>query len=134
MADEAQKPAGGEYEFNAEQNGVIRDLANVMSVAGLVLMALGIVVILYTGAFITSTNHDPTPMIFAAFCAPMVIAGFWIRGAAEPLLKIVDTQGSDVSHLMTTFRELRRIFALLRTGFAVSLFVAVAGLLLRVMQ
>lgn len=133
MADPNDR-APGEYEFNAEQNAVIRDLAGVMSVAGLVLMALAIVAILYAGAFIASANRDPTPMVFAAFCAPMVIAGFWVRGASAPLLKIVETEGSDIAHLMTALAELRRIFALLRTGFAVSLAIAVVGVVLRAMQ
>lgn len=134
MATDAPTEASKEYEFTAEQNAVIRDLASVVSVAGLVLMALAIVGILYVGAYITSANHDPTPMVFAAFCAPMVIAGFWLRGASEPLLKIVDTEGRDITHLMQALQELRRIFALLRTGFAVSLFVAVGGIVLRSMQ
>lgn len=131
MAEPAEK---SEYEFSAEQNTVIRDLAGVMSVAGLVLMALAIVAILYVGVFVASAARDPTPMVFAAFCAPMVIAGFWVRGAAEPLLKIVDTEGRDITHLMNALSELRRIFALLRTGFAASLFIAVAGVLLRALS
>ena len=134
MATDAPTEASKEYEFTAEQNAVIRDLASVVSVAGLVLMALAIVGILYDGANITSANHDPTPMVFAAFCAPRVIAGFWLRGAAEPLLKIVDTEGRDITHLMQALQELRRIFAMLRTGFGVSLVVAVGGIVLRSMQ
>jgi hypothetical protein len=131
MAEPAQQ---SEYEFSAEQNVIIRDLAGVMSVAGLVLMALAIVAILYVGVFVASAARDPTPMVFAAFCAPMVIAGFWVRRASELLLKIVDTEGSDITHLMTALAELRRIFALLRTGFAASLFIAVVGVVLRALQ
>lgn len=131
MAEPAEKP---EYEFSAEQNAVIRDLAAVMSVAGLVLMALAIVAILYVGVFVATAARDPTPMVFAAFCAPMVIAGFWVRGAAAPLLKIVETEGRDITHLMSALSELRRIFALLRTGFAASLFIAVAGVVLRALS
>ncbi len=131
MSEPAEK---SEYEFSADQNVVIRDLAGVMSVAGLVLMALAIVAILYVGVFVASAARDPTPMVFAAFCAPMVIAGFWVRRASELLLKIVDTEGRDITHLMTALAELRRIFALLRTGFAASLFIAVVGVLLRALQ
>ncbi len=138
MADTNEETApprtAAEYEFNPEQNAVIRELAGVMNVAGLVLMALAIVTILYAGAFIAGVGRDPTPLVFAAFCAPMVIAGFWVRGAAEPLLKIVDTEGKDITHLMSALSELRRIFSLLRTGFAVSLGIAVVGVFLRAMQ
>lgn len=131
MSEPAEK---SEYEFSADQNVIIRDLAGVMSVAGLVLMALAIVAILYVGVFVASAARDPTPMVFAAFCAPMVIAGFWVRRASELLLKIVDTEGRDITHLMTALAELRRIFALLRTGFAASLFIAVVGVVLRALQ
>lgn len=133
MAESAEQ-SEREYEFSAAQNVVIRDLAHVMSVAGLVLMAVAIVAILYVGVFVASAARDPTPMVFAAFCAPMVIAGFWVRGASGLLLKIVDTEGRDITHLMEALGELRRIFALLRTGFAASLFIAVAGVVLRALQ
>jgi hypothetical protein len=94
-------------------------------------MALSIVAILYAGAFIVGSREDPAPLVVAAFCAPMVIAGFWLRSVAEPLMKIVDTQGNDIAHLMSAMREFHRIFALQRVGFALALVVAMVGIVVR---
>lgn len=132
MSDES-KPAG-QYEFTATENEVVRELANTMAVTGLVLIALAIVAILYAGVFIAGSRQDPTPLVVTAFCAPMVVAGFGLRSAADPLLKIVSTQGQDITHLMSALREFKRVFSLQRTGFALALLVAVAGVLVRALH
>jgi uncharacterized membrane protein len=103
-------------------------------VTGLVLIALAIVAILYAVMFIAGSRQDPTPLVVTALCAPMVIAGFGLRSAAEPLLKIVGTEGQDITHLMSALREFHRVFALQRTGFALALLVAVAGVLIQAMR
>jgi hypothetical protein len=126
MSDPSDKPAG-QYEFTPAENEVVRDLAGTMSVTGLVLIALAIVAILYAVMFIAGSRQDPTPLVVTALCAPMVIAGFGLRSAAEPLLKIVGTEGSDITHLMSALREFRRVFALQRAGFALALLVAVVA-------
>lgn len=120
-----------QYEFTDAENAVVRDLAETMSVTGLVLMALAIVAILYAGSFIAGSREDLTPLVVVAFCAPMVIAGYGLRAAAALLLKIVDTRGEDITHLMNALREFRRIFAQQRTGFALALLVAIAGVLVK---
>jgi hypothetical protein len=130
MSDQSDKPAG-QYEFTPTENEVVRDLAGTMTVTGLVLIALAIVAILYAGVFIAGSRQDPTPLVVTAFCAPMVIAGFGLRSAAEMLQKIVATEGSDMTHLMSALREFRRVFSLQRTGFALALVVAVAGVLVQ---
>jgi hypothetical protein len=130
MSDQSDKPAG-QYEFTSAENEVVRDLAGTMSVTGLVLIALAIVAILYAVMFIAGSRQDPTPLVVTALCAPMVIAGFGLRSAAEPLLKIVGTEGQDITHLMTGLREFRRVFALQRTGFALALLVAVVAVVVQ---
>jgi hypothetical protein len=133
-SESTQQSTADEYEFTKEQNDVVRDLANTVSITGLVLMALGIVALVYAGVFITGNRTDPTPLVLAAFCAPMVIAGFWLRSTAEPLLKIVDTQGRDITNLVDALKEFRRVFALQRTGFAIALVFAIGGVLIRAMH
>lgn len=126
MSVEGDRAAGG-TALSAEDRGVARTLANTLSVTGLVLMALAIVAILYAVVFIVSDRHDPTLLVVTALCAPMVIAGFWIRSAAEPLVKVADGPGDDVAGLIAALKEFQRVFALQRTGFALALVVAVAG-------
>lgn len=130
MNEESDKPSVP-YEFTPAENEVVRELAGTMAVTGLVLIALAIVAILYAGVFIVGSRQDPTPLVVTALCAPMVIAGFGLRSAAEPLLKIVGSQGQDMTHLMTSLREFRRVFAQQRTGFALALVVAVVGVLVQ---
>jgi hypothetical protein len=126
----APEPAR-EYEFTEAENKVLRELVETLSVAGLVMLALGIASVLYAGVYVTGPLHDPTPLVVVATCAPLVIAGWWLRGAAAPLQRVVETRGKDISHLMDALREFQRIFALQRTGFALAFLVAVVGLLLR---
>lgn len=133
MSDQSDKPAS-QYEFTAAENEVVRELAGTMAVTGLVLIALAIVAILYAGVFIVGSRQDPTPLVVTAFCAPMVIAGFGLRSAAEPLMKIVASEGQDMTHLMSALREFRRVFTMQRTGFALALVVAVAGVLVKAMH
>ncbi|MBK8697324.1 MAG: hypothetical protein IPN17_34965 [Deltaproteobacteria bacterium] len=134
MSDPSSEPTASQYEFTPAENEVVRDLAGTLSVTGLVLIALAIVAILYAGVFIAGSRQDPTPLVVTALCAPMVIAGFGLRSAAEPLLKIVHTKGEDVTHLMSALREFKRVFALQRLGFALALMVAVAGVLVQAMH
>jgi hypothetical protein len=131
MSEPSDKPAG-QYEFTSAE--VVRGLAGTMSVTGLVLIALAIVAILYAVMFIAGSRQDPTPLVVTALCAPMVIAGFGLRSAAEPLLKIVGTEGQDITHLMSALREFHRVFALQRTGFALALLVAVIAVVVQALH
>jgi len=130
MSDESGTRAEG-YALSEGDKGVLRDLATTLSVTGLVLMALAIVAILYAVVFIVSERRDPTLLVVTAFCAPLVIAGFWLRTAAEPLTRLVDAPGDAAPRLMGVMREFQRVFALQRTSFAVALVVAVAGVLIQ---
>ncbi len=133
MTDESKSQADG-FTLSERDKGVVRELAGTLSVTGLVLMALAIVAILYAVVFIVSERHDPTLLVVTALCAPMVIAGFWLRSSAEPLLKIADAPGDDVARLMGALREFQRVFALQRTGFSLALLVAVVGVVLQAMR
>jgi hypothetical protein len=133
MSEPSDKPAG-QYEFTSAENEVVQGLAGTMSVTGLVLIALAIVAILYAVMFIAGSRQDPTPLVVTALCAPMVIAGFGLRSAAEPLLKIVGTEGQDITHLMSALREFHRVFALQRTGFALALLVAVIAVVVQALH
>ena len=48
-----------------------------------------------------------------------VVVGWWLRGSAESFQRIVDTKGSDVSHLMRAVSELDRTYALQRLYFVI---------------
>jgi hypothetical protein len=131
---EAPREAPREYEFTEAENRVLQELVRTLSVAGLVMLALGIASVLYAGVYVTGPLQDPTPLVVVTTCAPLVIAGWWLRGAAAPLQRVVETRGKDISHLMDALREFQRIFALQRTGFALAFVVAVLGLLLRALS
>lgn len=133
MSDESGTRAEG-YALSDGDKAVLRDLATTLSVTGLVLMALAIVAILYAVVFIVSERHDPTLLVVTALCAPLVIAGFWLRSAAEPLTRLVDAPGDAAPRLMGVLREFQRVFALQRSGFALALVVAVAGVLIQAMR
>jgi len=130
MSNESGTRAEG-YALSEGDKTVLRDLAATLSVTGLILMALAIVAILYAVVFIVSARRDPTLLVVTALCAPMVIAGFRLRSAAEPLTGLVDAQGDAAPRLMGILRSLQPVFALQRTSFAVALVAGVAGVLLQ---
>jgi hypothetical protein len=133
MSDESGPRSEG-YALSESDKGLLRELATTLAVTGLVLMALAIVAILYAVVFIVSERHDPTLLVVTALCAPLVVAGFWLRSAAEPLTRIIDEPGDAAPRLMGALREFQRVFALQRTGFALALVVAVAGVVLQAMR
>ena len=121
----------GETPLTEAQRTSLRDLSTVLSTSGLVLMALGIVTILYVLSFFFGHRRDPTPLVFAMFCAPMVLAGLWLRNAATALEPVAGSATSGVSSLMTALGEFRRVFSLQRWAYVIALAVAVVGVVVR---
>jgi hypothetical protein len=59
-----------------------------------------------------------------------LVMGVWTRTAGDSFQKIVQTQGSDISHLMSALSSLHSMYALVYTLLMVTLLLGLAALLL----
>jgi hypothetical protein len=61
-----------------------------------------------------------------------LVMGVWTRSAGDSFRQIVDTQGSDISHLMNALSSLHSMYALVYTLLVVTLLMGLIGLALTV--
>jgi hypothetical protein len=59
-----------------------------------------------------------------------LLTGVWTRTAGASFKKIVDTQGSDISHLMNALSSLHRMYSLIFTLIVIGLLAVVASVAL----
>jgi hypothetical protein len=104
-----------EYEFTAEQNDVIGDLARKMRFVGLMGMIVGVFLLLGAiASFASSARAGSAGPVNAIMGAASVLVGAWTRRASIGFQRIVETEGHDIENLMGALAELRRIYALQR--------------------
>ena len=125
---------GPEYEFSDKQNELVGALAAKMAFVGTTMIVFGI--LLDLGALVSIVALHLAPTSGAALTnviagAALFCVGFWTRGASVHFQRIVDTEGSDVSNLMTALEELFRIYSLQRVLF---LFTSVLAVLATVIH
>lgn len=93
-----------QYEFSDAENALIRDLAGKMHFVGLFGIALGILTIAVGGLIL-----HVGPILTGTFYA---VLGLWTQRASTAFKSIVDTKGSDVTHLIDALSDLRRLYSL----------------------
>ncbi len=120
-----QQPQTG-YEFQAHENTEFVRLASVMRFVARFQVALGTITVVATVLALLKEAYW-IGLILLAQVALNVLCGWWVLGAAKSFQEIVDTQGSDVSHLMTAINKLRKIFTFQRGLILVALLVAAVG-------
>ena len=102
------KPSG--YEFTPMQNPTIRTLAQRMRVIGIVYIIFAVFVGI--GAFVVLLQSLPSALVGFLEVALFAFLGLWTYRGAASFQLIVDTKGSDISHLMNALDELRKIYSL----------------------
>ncbi|GIW81121.1 MAG: hypothetical protein KatS3mg105_2928 [Gemmatales bacterium] len=134
MSDSPADFKSQQYEFTAEQNQTINNLAAAMEVVATLMKVAGLVFLVFFGlllvqAFETQTNYGPVVGLAAAMliCLSM---GFWTSGAARSFRRIVESDNRDIWHLMNALGKLEKMYSLLRTMIMGSLVVLVLGLAL----
>jgi hypothetical protein len=96
--------SGPQYEFTAEQNATIGDLARKMRFVAVFLILGGALECL------TVLGGHLTGLISGLV---HVFLGAWTWSAGNSFRQIVDTQGQDITHLMSALGDLRRVYGLL---------------------
>jgi hypothetical protein len=132
---------GGQHEFNENENEIIRDLANAMRWVRVPFMLLGILYGLSAAANFFIAFKNPTAIIPAICiglaCILFITLGNWTEKAAASFLKVTETEGKDVSHLMDALSNLRSKYRLLAfivkiyVGLLLVAFIALVAMLLR---
>ena len=114
---------GTEYEFGPHENVVVSQLAARMRRVGVMqIIAACLQVAGYTGGFVLlKSDHGALQLgtelpVALAF----LVGGFLVLGAASTFRQIVDTQGSDLGHLMKAFDKLSVVMTLLFGAFAIA--------------
>src|SRR3954469_11345962 len=88
-----------QYEFSESENIVFTSLARAMRIVGMVALALGCLMVV--GFALLMNAHQPGQGVVSLVLGLVVIVtGLWNRDVANPVERIVSSQGSDISHLM----------------------------------
>lgn len=120
-------PGNSEFEFDVKQNELMADLSAKMNFVGLLLVFVGLlngltgIVILFSD-IAEGISSLVTGVVFA-------LVGFWTRRAAASFTLIVDTEGHDISNLMSALGEVRKLYALQYWAVIVSLVLLVIALI-----
>lgn len=113
----------GEYEFGADEEEEFASLSSAMKFVGIAQIVLAGV--RGVGGFVQGGAGNIVGGLVTA--AVFVFIGIWTVRAANSVQKIVDTQGSDVSHLMDAVGELTKLYSLQRLLIIIA--IALLGLL-----
>ena len=127
-----------QYEFTAEHNRTLNELAASMETVATLLKLAGAVFLLFFALLLIPAVQagglplrDYGPIIGLGagmlFCLSI---GFWTSGAARSFRKIVESKNQDVWHLMNALGRLRDLYSLLRTLVMGAILVLVIGLAL----
>lgn len=110
-------PPGPQYEFTAEQNQVIDELADAMSWVRIPLMIAAILYTVSSVVHFIRVGKNTAELVPAglALCAAVFywLLSSWLDKAAASFSRVAHTNGYDITHLMNALRHLRRTFGLL---------------------
>ncbi len=112
-----------EFEFDTSQNGLFSDLAQKMGFVGLLFIALGALTIL-GGVF---NGLGGLSNIFVGVL--YILIGLWTKNASDAFRRIVDTQGNDITNLMTALGQLRKLYTLQYWAIIISMIFVVLALI-----
>jgi hypothetical protein len=139
----APTPSGRHIEFSGTDSQTIGTLGKNMNVVGLYLMFAGILYVVGAVTHVVEgiVKKDVGLAVWGGLHAGVgaiifLLMGSWTRGASASFRQVVQTQGSDVSHLMTALSNLNKVYALLATFIIMALIIllvlVVIGLILAV--
>lgn len=136
----AEPTPPAQYEFTAEQNKVIGEMASSMIwVAapfigiGILYLIGGVLNIIKVGVAVANGEHKADALVNAGFIllggAAFVFVGKRLRLAADRFQAIVNTSGRDISNLMDGIASLGRLFAALAFLVRIYIFLVLALLI-----
>jgi hypothetical protein len=114
-----------QYEFKESENKVIGGLASKMHWVGLIMLAIGLIVI---AMGVVNSGHlafHIGPILSGSLSC---LVGLWTQRASVSLKNVVHTEGHDISHLIAALEDLRRLYSLQFWLFVLGLILSLTGL------
>jgi len=97
------------YEFTAEQNNILRQLSKRMKAVAIFLFIIGGLVIVQG---IQELVYGGNLLYSAGMAAVYILMGIWTFKAAKSFEEVVQTEGSDIDHLMKANSSLLSLYNL----------------------
>ncbi len=127
-----------QYEFTADQNKTLNQLAGSMETVALLLKLAGAVFLIFLAlvlAPVVRAGGPYMPILGQAIGlgSAMILClsfGFWTSSAARSFRKVVESKNQDVWHLMNALGRLRDLYSLLQTLILGGMLVGIIGLAL----
>ncbi|RPI01881.1 MAG: hypothetical protein EHM72_05450 [Calditrichaeota bacterium] len=93
------------FEFSTQQNSTFGSLAGKMKLVSIFFIVIGV---------LSAMSNWVQGSIVAGVinAAVFIFIGIWTLDAGRAFRRIVDTQGSDISHLMSALVNLKRLYTL----------------------
>ena len=98
------------FEFDSGQNEVVSDLSKKMQFVGTLLLVAGVLNLL--GGLVAMFSDAASGVSTLVSGVVYLAIGLWTRKAADSFKEIVDTEGSDVDHLMGALGQLLKLYRL----------------------
>ena len=115
-----------EYEFDEHENNTLSDLAGAMRAVGKLLIIIGPVRVIL--GMVTAWHGDyGSGVAQAVEGVCFFLIGNWTESAADAYQRIVTTRGTDITHLMNSMVDLKKIYNLQRTVLSIALAAMVLG-------
>lgn len=126
-----------DYEFDADQNHVIEQLAAGVGLTGVIARGVGAMYLFLAGGaawrWTASGGSLLGVLLYLGVAAALLVLGLWMFRAGTAFSRVVETHGTDILHLMQALRHLRDLFltlvVLLVAGGAVGVVLFVLHLL-----
>jgi hypothetical protein len=123
--------SSGGYEFTAEENKKIEQVAFRANLYGVVSTVTGALLLLFGGA-LALTKSPLAGLGLVALSLVPLLSGRWYRQAATALGDVVKTQGNDIALMMTALHKVTEAIRLevMVTVFAFVVGIAIGGAML----
>jgi hypothetical protein len=118
--------ASPQFEFSQSENTVVGNLGSKMSFVGLFMLGIGLF-FFSSGVVRWAQRHDlDVSLLFLSLL--FIVVGIWTHRAGREFRSVAETQGRDISHLMTALSNLLKLYTLLYLLFFVALIFAIIQL------
>ena len=122
----AASEGSAQYEFSFVENATIAKLGSKMSFVGLFMLGIGLFFFVSGLVRWVQTHNLEVSILFLALM--FMVVGIWTHRAGREFLKVAETEGNDVSHLMDALANLLKFYTLLYLLFFVALVFAIIQL------
>ncbi len=98
------------YEFSPAQNETIRVLASRMKFVGIFYIVIA--VLFGVCGLLALFFLPPVGLVYCLVTVLYLLIGIWTNNASSSFKMIVETKGSDITHLMSALESLRKLYNL----------------------